>query len=161
MTSQPCCRTAPCSHHPSIIFWYIVCGSGGSTGTHRSVMHRPVLHAIRAHCPQPFLNFSHCHVFVAPVSLGCMDPCLCRSGLVNLAPTSTGSATAIALIFPELKGKLNGLAVRVPLTNASLTDCVFDVQRPTTVEEVRASSFHVLHVLAAFAASTTTCAVAR
>ena len=59
-----------------------------------------------------------------------------RSGLVNLAPTSTGSATAIALIFPELKGKLNGLAVRVPLTNASITDCVFEVKRPTTVEEV-------------------------
>ncbi|KXZ56078.1 hypothetical protein GPECTOR_2g960 [Gonium pectorale] len=59
-----------------------------------------------------------------------------RSGLVNLAPTSTGSATAIALIFPELKGKLNGLAVRVPLTNASITDCVFDVARPTSEEEV-------------------------
>ncbi|GFR40367.1 hypothetical protein Agub_g915 [Astrephomene gubernaculifera] len=59
-----------------------------------------------------------------------------RSGLVNLAPTSTGSATAIALIFPELKGKLNGLAVRVPLTNASITDCVFELQRPTTEEEV-------------------------
>lgn len=59
-----------------------------------------------------------------------------RSGLVNLAPTSTGSATAIALIFPELKGKLNGLAVRVPLINASLTDCVFEVKRSTTVEEV-------------------------
>lgn len=61
-----------------------------------------------------------------------------RSGLVNLAPTSTGSATAIALIFPELKGKLNGLAVRVPLINASLTDCVFEVQRDTTPEEVNA-----------------------
>jgi glyceraldehyde 3-phosphate dehydrogenase len=48
---------------------------------------------------------------------------------VNLAPTSTGSATAIALIFPELKGKLNGLAVRVPLTNSSITDCVFEVSR--------------------------------
>jgi glyceraldehyde 3-phosphate dehydrogenase len=59
-----------------------------------------------------------------------------RSGLVNLAPTSTGSATAIALIFPELKGKLNGLAIRVPLTNASITDCVFEVRRGTTVEEV-------------------------
>ena len=59
-----------------------------------------------------------------------------RSGLVNLAPTSTGSATAIALIFPELKGKLNGLAIRVPLTNASITDCVFEVKRDTTVEEV-------------------------
>ena len=53
-----------------------------------------------------------------------------------LIPTSTGSATAIAEIFPELKGRLNGHAVRVPLTNASLTDCVFEVERPTTVEEV-------------------------
>ena len=51
-------------------------------------------------------------------------------------PTSTGSATAIAEIFPELKGRLNGHAVRVPLTNASLTDCVFEVERATTVEEV-------------------------
>lgn len=59
-----------------------------------------------------------------------------RSGLVNLAPTSTGSATAIALIFPELKGKLNGLAVRVPLINSSITDCVFEVKRKTTREEV-------------------------
>lgn len=49
---------------------------------------------------------------------------------MNLAPTSTGSATAIALIFPELKGKLNGLAVRVPLTNSSITDCVFEVSLP-------------------------------
>ena len=61
-----------------------------------------------------------------------------RSGMSNLAPTSTGSATAIALIFPELKGKLNGLAIRVPLTNASITDCVFVVKRDTTVEEVNA-----------------------
>jgi glyceraldehyde 3-phosphate dehydrogenase len=59
-----------------------------------------------------------------------------RSGMVNLCPTSTGSATAIVEIYPELKGKLNGLAVRVPLTNASLTDCVFEVNRPVTVEEV-------------------------
>jgi glyceraldehyde 3-phosphate dehydrogenase len=56
----------------------------------------------------------------------------------SLIPTSTGSATAIASIFPELKGRLNGHAVRVPLTNASLTDCVFEVRRPTTVEEVNA-----------------------
>mmetsp|Transcript_16651 Transcript_16651/g.42705 ORF Transcript_16651/g.42705 Transcript_16651/m.42705 type:complete len:344 (+) Transcript_16651:174-1205(+) len=59
-----------------------------------------------------------------------------RSGLVNLAPTSTGSATAIALIYPELKGKLNGLAIRVPLTNASITDCVFEVKKKTTAEEI-------------------------
>jgi glyceraldehyde 3-phosphate dehydrogenase len=56
----------------------------------------------------------------------------------SLIPTSTGSATAIAEIFPELRGRLNGHAVRVPLTNASLTDCVFEVERRTTVEEVNA-----------------------
>lgn len=61
-----------------------------------------------------------------------------RSALMNLIPTSTGSATAITLIYPELKGRLNGHAVRVPLLNASLTDCVFEVERATTVEEVNA-----------------------
>ncbi len=59
-----------------------------------------------------------------------------RSALNSLIPTTTGSATAITLIYPELKGRLNGHAVRVPLLNASLTDCVFEVKRPTTVEEV-------------------------
>jgi glyceraldehyde 3-phosphate dehydrogenase len=59
-----------------------------------------------------------------------------RSALLSLVPTTTGSATAITLIYPQLKGKLNGLAVRVPLLNASLTDAVFEVERPTTVEEV-------------------------
>jgi glyceraldehyde 3-phosphate dehydrogenase len=56
----------------------------------------------------------------------------------SLIPTSTGSATAIGMIFPELLGKLDGVAVRVPLLNASLTDCVFEVTRPTTVAEVNA-----------------------
>ena len=55
---------------------------------------------------------------------------------MSLIPTTTGSATAITMIYPELKGKLNGLAVRVPLLNASLTDCVFEVSRPTTKDEV-------------------------
>lgn len=61
-----------------------------------------------------------------------------RSALMNLIPTTTGSATAITLIYPELAGRLNGHAVRVPLLNASLTDCVFEVERPTTVSEVNA-----------------------
>ena len=61
-----------------------------------------------------------------------------RSALMNLIPTTTGSATAITLIYPELKGRLNGHAVRVPLLNASLTDCVFEVERKTTAEEVNA-----------------------
>ncbi len=59
-----------------------------------------------------------------------------RAASVSLIPTTTGSATAIGLIFPELEGRLDGLAVRVPLLNASLTDAVFEVARPTTIEEV-------------------------
>lgn len=59
-----------------------------------------------------------------------------RATGMSLIPTTTGSATAIGLIYPELNGKLNGLAVRVPLLNASLTDCVFEVAKQTTVEEV-------------------------
>ncbi|MBF8720393.1 ArsJ-associated glyceraldehyde-3-phosphate dehydrogenase [Pseudomonas guariconensis] len=61
-----------------------------------------------------------------------------RASGMSLIPTTTGSATAIAEIFPELRGKLNGHAVRVPLANASLTDCVFEVERKTTAEEVNA-----------------------
>ena len=59
-----------------------------------------------------------------------------RASGISLIPTTTGSATAIAEIFPELRGKLNGHAVRVPLANASLTDCVFEVERATSIEEV-------------------------
>ncbi|MEY8880501.1 ArsJ-associated glyceraldehyde-3-phosphate dehydrogenase [Donghicola sp. XS_ASV15] len=61
-----------------------------------------------------------------------------RSALNSLIPTTTGSATAITLIYPELRGRLNGHAVRVPLLNASLTDCVFEVERETTADEVNA-----------------------
>lgn len=61
-----------------------------------------------------------------------------RSAMLSLQPTTTGSATAIALIYPELKGKLNGHAVRAPVLNASLTDCVFEVNRPTTADEINA-----------------------
>lgn len=57
----------------------------------------------------------------------------------SLIPTTTGSATAITHIFPELKGRLNGHAVRVPLCNASLTDCVFELERAVTVEQVNAA----------------------
>ncbi len=56
----------------------------------------------------------------------------------SLIPTTTGSATAITHIFPELKGRLNGHAIRVPLANASLTDCVFEVEKSVTAEEVNA-----------------------
>ena len=61
-----------------------------------------------------------------------------RSAMLSLQPTTTGSATAIALIYPELKGKLDGHAVRAPVLNASLTDCVFELRRETTAEEVNA-----------------------
>ncbi len=61
-----------------------------------------------------------------------------RSGLNALIPTTTGSATAITLIYPELAGKLNGHAVRVPLLNASLTDCVFELAKSTDADSVNA-----------------------
>ena len=64
------------------------------------------------------------------------DPRRARACGMSLIPTTTGSATAITHIFPELEGKLNGHAVRVPLANASLTDCVFEVERPTSVDKV-------------------------
>ena len=59
-----------------------------------------------------------------------------RSAMTSLQPTTTGSATAITLIYPDLKGKLDGHAVRAPVLNASLTDCVFELKRSTTEEEV-------------------------
>jgi glyceraldehyde 3-phosphate dehydrogenase len=61
-----------------------------------------------------------------------------RSCGTSLIPTTTGSATAITHIFPELKGKLNGHAIRVPLTNASITDCVFELEKSTSAEQVNA-----------------------
>ena len=62
-----------------------------------------------------------------------------RASGLSLIPTTTGSATAITEIFPELKGKLNGIAVRVPLANASLTDCVFEVEQSVSVDAVNAA----------------------
>ena len=59
-----------------------------------------------------------------------------RASQLNLVPTSSNSAYAVTLIVPELEGKIESIAVRVPVLNASLTDCVFHVARDTTVEEV-------------------------
>ncbi|MCZ8108361.1 MAG: ArsJ-associated glyceraldehyde-3-phosphate dehydrogenase [Burkholderiales bacterium] len=59
-----------------------------------------------------------------------------RSAMLSLQPTTTGSATAIGLIYPELKGKLDGHAVRAPVLNASLTDCVFEMARAVTADEI-------------------------
>ncbi|TPH13429.1 ArsJ-associated glyceraldehyde-3-phosphate dehydrogenase [Litorilituus lipolyticus] len=55
---------------------------------------------------------------------------------MSLIPTTTGSATAITHIFPDLKGKLNGHAIRIPLANASITDCVFELEKATTEAEI-------------------------
>ena len=85
---------------------------------------------IKHGCITTIHNITNTQTVVDSVNAKKDDLRRARSGMVNLAPTSTGSATAIALIFPELKGKLNGLAVRVPLTNASITDCVFEVRDP-------------------------------
>lgn len=64
------------------------------------------------------------------------DPRRARSALTSLVPTTTGSAKAIMDIFPDLQGRLMGHAVRVPLLNASLTDCALEMARPVTPEEV-------------------------
>ncbi len=64
------------------------------------------------------------------------DPRRARASQLNLVPTSSNSAYAVTMIIPELKGRLDSLAVRVPVLNASLTDCNFHVSRDTTVEEV-------------------------
>ncbi|MBL7004647.1 MAG: ArsJ-associated glyceraldehyde-3-phosphate dehydrogenase [Gammaproteobacteria bacterium] len=65
-----------------------------------------------------------------------------RSCGQSLIPTSTGSAKAITKIFPELAGKLNGHAIRVPLTNASITDFVFEAERAVTAEEINSYFKH-------------------
>ncbi len=64
------------------------------------------------------------------------DPRRARASQQNLIPTSTNSATAVTMIFPELKGRLDSIAVRVPVLNASITDCAFQVKRDTNVDEV-------------------------
>ncbi len=66
------------------------------------------------------------------------DPRRARASMLSLIPTSTNSATAVTLIIPELAGKLDSIAVRAPVLNASITDCVFQVERDTTTEEVNA-----------------------
>ncbi|MEZ6197761.1 MAG: ArsJ-associated glyceraldehyde-3-phosphate dehydrogenase [Planctomycetota bacterium] len=66
------------------------------------------------------------------------DPRRARASQLNLVPTSTNSATAVTMILPELAGKLDSVAVRAPVLNASLTDCVLQMARDTTVEEVNA-----------------------
>jgi glyceraldehyde 3-phosphate dehydrogenase len=70
------------------------------------------------------------------------DPRRARSSQQNLIPTSTNSATAVTLIVPELAGKLDSIAVRAPVLNASLTDCAFEMERDTTVAEVNAALEH-------------------
>ncbi|MGH6866195.1 MAG: type I glyceraldehyde-3-phosphate dehydrogenase [Methyloceanibacter sp.] len=64
------------------------------------------------------------------------DPYRARASAVNLIPTSTGAAKAVGLVLPELKGKLDGAAIRVPVPNVSLIDLTFQSSRPTTVEEI-------------------------
>ena len=80
------------------------------------------------------------------------DPRRARASGLSLIPTTTGSATAITDIIPELRGKLDGIAVRVPLANASLADCVFELEQNVTVDEInrvlkRAAEGHLQGIL--------------
>jgi glyceraldehyde 3-phosphate dehydrogenase len=67
------------------------------------------------------------------------DPRRARAAAINLVPTSTGAAKAIGLVLPELKGKLDGFAIRVPVPTGSATDLTFEAGRETSVEEVNAA----------------------
>jgi glyceraldehyde 3-phosphate dehydrogenase len=67
------------------------------------------------------------------------DPRRARASGVNLIPTSTGAAKAVGLVLPELKGKLDGASIRVPVPNVSLIDLTFQSARPTTIEEINAA----------------------
>jgi glyceraldehyde 3-phosphate dehydrogenase len=67
------------------------------------------------------------------------DPRRARASAVNLIPTSTGAAKAVGLVLPDLKGKLDGASIRVPVPNVSLIDLTFQSGRPTTVEEINAA----------------------
>jgi glyceraldehyde 3-phosphate dehydrogenase (phosphorylating) len=67
------------------------------------------------------------------------DPYRARASAINLIPTSTGAAKAVGLVLPELKGKLDGAAIRVPVPNVSLIDLTFSSSRPTSVEEINAA----------------------
>jgi glyceraldehyde 3-phosphate dehydrogenase len=62
-----------------------------------------------------------------------------RAAAVNMVPTSTGAAKAVALVLPQLAGKLNGMAIRVPTPNVSLIDLVFTTEKPVTVESINAA----------------------
>lgn len=64
------------------------------------------------------------------------DPYRARSATLSMIPTSTGAARAVGLVLPELKGKIDGTAIRVPTPNVSVVDFKFDAKRATTVEEI-------------------------
>ncbi len=70
---------------------------------------------------------------------GHKDPRRARAGALNIVPTTTGAAKAVALVLPELKGKLNGFAMRVPTPDVSVVDVVFETEKPVTVEAVNAA----------------------
>lgn len=70
---------------------------------------------------------------------GHKDPRRARAGALNIVPTTTGAAKAVALVLPELKGKLNGFAMRVPTPDVSVVDVVFETEKPVTAESVNAA----------------------
>lgn len=101
----------------------------------------PVVQVVREHLGIEQASFTTIHNVTNTqtiVDRAHKDARRARSALNSLIPTTTGSAKAIIQIFPELAGRIDGHAVRVPLLNASLTDIVFDVSRDTTAEEVNA-----------------------
>lgn len=99
----------------------------------------PIAHLLHQHIGirHGMITTMHCmtntqHVIDKPSK----DQRRARAASLNMIPTTTGSAATIGLIIPELNGKLDGIAIRVPMVGASLTDCVFEMNRATTIAEV-------------------------
>jgi glyceraldehyde 3-phosphate dehydrogenase len=67
------------------------------------------------------------------------DPRRARAAAMNIIPTTTGAAKAVALVIPDLKGKFDGYALRVPTPTVSIVDFVAEVEKPVTVEELNAA----------------------
>lgn len=95
-----------------------------------------VLHE-RYHVERGFMTTVHAYTSDQRIlDLPHSDPRRSRAGAVNIIPTTTGAASAVGIVIPELKGKLTGISLRVPTPTVSITDFVCNVTKPTTIEEV-------------------------
>ncbi|ORZ37452.1 glyceraldehyde-3-phosphate dehydrogenase, type I [Catenaria anguillulae PL171] len=126
--------SAPCKFDEAVNIHHVITNASCTTNCLA-----PVVKVIQEHIGIDRASFTTIHCVTNTqtiVDTAHKDLRRARSCMTSLVPTTTGSASAISLIFPELSGKIHGMAVRVPLLNASITDVVFQVSRDVTVDEV-------------------------